>query len=60
MKVSRWLPVLLIVGGLAFDFGTPPRYTAAPFLAAATPVAAALCSLRATMLRASLAPVTRQ
>ncbi|MCF3178180.1 serine/threonine-protein phosphatase [Streptomyces sioyaensis] len=48
--LARWLPVLLIVGGLAFDFGTPPRYTAAPFFAAGTLVAAALCSLRVTVL----------
>ncbi|WP_432001276.1 PP2C family protein-serine/threonine phosphatase [Streptomyces sioyaensis] len=56
--VARRLPVLLIVGGLAFDFGTPPRYTAAPFFAAATLVAAALCSLRATMLTVLAAVVS--
>ncbi|MEU9120533.1 PP2C family protein-serine/threonine phosphatase [Streptomyces sp. NPDC048506] len=46
----RWLPAVLIVGGLAFDMSTPPSYTAAPFFSAAPLVAAPLFSLRATVL----------
>ncbi|MFG2140482.1 PP2C family protein-serine/threonine phosphatase [Streptomyces sp. NPDC048650] len=47
-RLARWLPAVLIVGGLAFDLGTPAQYTAAPFFSAAPLVAAPLYSLRAT------------
>ncbi|MEU5213536.1 PP2C family protein-serine/threonine phosphatase [Streptomyces sp. NPDC020742] len=52
----RWLPAVLVVGGLVFDLATPPRYTAAPFFCAAPLVAAPLLSLRATA-RTALAAV---
>ncbi|GGU95240.1 membrane protein [Streptomyces albospinus] len=47
-RLARWLPAALIVGGVVFDFVTPPQYTAAPFLSAAPLVAAPLYTLRAT------------
>ncbi|MFF3745958.1 PP2C family protein-serine/threonine phosphatase [Streptomyces kronopolitis] len=46
------VPVLLIIGGLAFGMAAPPSCTAAPFFAAAPPVAAPLSSLRTTALTA--------
>lgn len=48
----RRLPVLLIVGGLAFGMAAPAGYTAAPFFSAAPPAAAPLSSLRTTALTA--------
>ncbi|MFE1175022.1 PP2C family protein-serine/threonine phosphatase [Streptomyces sp. NPDC058773] len=51
-RLVRWLPVLLIVGGVALGLGAPPGCTAAPFFAAAPPAAAALYSLRGTALTA--------
>ncbi|MFE0377551.1 PP2C family protein-serine/threonine phosphatase [Streptomyces inhibens] len=54
-RLARWLPVLLIVGGLAFDLSTPPSYTAAPFFSAAPLVAAPLSTLRSTALTAMAA-----
>ncbi|MFE2162437.1 SpoIIE family protein phosphatase [Streptomyces lydicus] len=56
-RLARWLPAVLIVGGLAFDIGTPPSYTAAPFFSAAPLVAAPLCTLRVTVLTALAAMV---
>ncbi|MFE7318074.1 PP2C family protein-serine/threonine phosphatase [Streptomyces sp. NPDC057555] len=50
--LARWLPPALIATGVLFDALTPPRYTAAPFLAAAPLVAAPLYSLRATVVTA--------
>ncbi|WP_436319580.1 PP2C family protein-serine/threonine phosphatase [Streptomyces syringium] len=47
-RAAKWLPALLIVGGAAFDYFTPPRFTYAPFFCSAPLVAAALLSLRAT------------
>ncbi|MFE3549603.1 PP2C family protein-serine/threonine phosphatase [Streptomyces kronopolitis] len=46
------VPLLLIIGGLAFGMAAPPGCTAAPFFAAAPPVAAPLSSLRTTALTA--------
>lgn len=54
-RIARWLPAVLILGGLAFDMGTPPQYTAAPFFAAAPLVAAPLYTLRGTALTAAAA-----
>ncbi|MER7989508.1 PP2C family protein-serine/threonine phosphatase [Streptomyces noursei] len=56
--LARWLPAVLIVGGVLFDLVTPPQYTAAPFLSAAPLVAAPLYSLRATAGTALAAAVT--
>ncbi|MFG2095781.1 PP2C family protein-serine/threonine phosphatase [Streptomyces sp. NPDC048612] len=52
LPLVRRLPVLLIVGGVVFSVATPPGYTAAPFFSAAPPAAAALFSLRGTVLTA--------
>ncbi|UQA94562.1 PP2C family protein-serine/threonine phosphatase [Streptomyces halobius] len=41
-RVARWLPAVLVIGGLVFDLLTPARYTAAPFFSAAPLVAAPL------------------
>lgn len=46
------IPVVLIIGGLAFGMAAPPGCTAAPFFAAAPPAAAPLSSLRTTALTA--------
>ncbi|ADI08868.1 putative integral membrane protein [Streptomyces bingchenggensis BCW-1] len=54
-RFTPWLPGVLIVGGVAFDLGTPPPYTAAPFLAAAPLIAAPLHPLRLTALAGALA-----
>ncbi|MEW9517867.1 PP2C family protein-serine/threonine phosphatase [Streptomyces tubercidicus] len=48
----RRLPLILIAGGVVFGMGTPVGYTAAPFFAAAPLAAAALSSLRGTVLTA--------
>nr|WP_246103485.1 PP2C family protein-serine/threonine phosphatase [Streptomyces piniterrae] len=54
-RLARWLPALLILGGVAFDLTTPSQYTAAPFFAAAPLVAAPLYTLRGTALTAATA-----
>ncbi|MFF4603516.1 PP2C family protein-serine/threonine phosphatase [Streptomyces sp. NPDC001339] len=51
----RWLPVVLLIGGLAFEEVTPLSYTGSPFFAAAPLVAAPLFSLGATALTALVA-----
>jgi serine phosphatase RsbU (regulator of sigma subunit) len=51
-RLARWLPVILLIGGLIFDLATPMRYTAAPFFSAAPLVAAPLYSLRSTAVTA--------
>lgn len=56
-RVARWVPVVLILGGLAFDTATPPRFTAAPFFAAAPLVAAPLYSLRSTVITVAFSVV---
>ncbi|WP_078893543.1 PP2C family protein-serine/threonine phosphatase [Streptomyces sp. CT34] len=55
--VGRWclrhlqlLPVLLLAGGALFDYATPPHVSAEAFYTAAPMTAAALLSLRATVL----------
>ncbi|WP_432097290.1 PP2C family protein-serine/threonine phosphatase [Streptomyces sp. bgisy100] len=47
-RVARWMPALLIIGGLTFDLSTPARFTGSPFFSAAPLVAAPFFSLRAT------------
>lgn len=54
-RAARSLPAVLIVGGLVFDYLTPPNYTSAPFFAAAPLVAAALLSRRLTLVTAAVA-----
>ncbi|MDT0548518.1 MULTISPECIES: PP2C family protein-serine/threonine phosphatase [Streptomyces] len=54
-RFAPWLPGILIAGGIAFDLGTPPQYTAAPFLAAAPLVAAPFYSPRLTAVTAAVA-----
>lgn len=49
-RVVRVLPTLMIVGGLVFDYFTPPRFTAVPFFAAAPLIAAPFSSWIATLL----------
>ncbi|MFI1971505.1 PP2C family protein-serine/threonine phosphatase [Streptomyces cinnamoneus] len=44
------LPVLLLVGGALLDYNTPPHFSAEAFYTAAPMTAAALLSLRATIL----------
>ncbi|MEU1312206.1 PP2C family protein-serine/threonine phosphatase [Streptomyces cinnamoneus] len=46
----QWLPVLLLAGGAAIDYNTPPHFSAEAFYVAAPMTAAALLSLRATVL----------
>ncbi|MEV5239817.1 PP2C family protein-serine/threonine phosphatase [Streptomyces cinnamoneus] len=46
----QWLPVLLLAGGAAIDYNTPPHFSAEAFYTAAPMTAAALLSLRATVL----------
>ncbi|MFF7725334.1 PP2C family protein-serine/threonine phosphatase [Streptomyces sp. NPDC008001] len=55
--VKRWflrhlqlLPLLLLAGGAALDYNTPPHFSAEAFYTAAPMAAAALLSLRATVL----------
>ncbi|MEU7168667.1 PP2C family protein-serine/threonine phosphatase [Streptomyces morookaense] len=55
--VLRWflrhlqiVPVLLLVGGVLIDLNTPPHFSAEAFYTAAPMTAAALLSLRATVL----------
>ncbi|MET9292732.1 PP2C family protein-serine/threonine phosphatase [Streptomyces sp. NPDC003077] len=54
-RVARWLPVLLLAGGVAFEFGMPAGSSAAPFLSAAPLVAAPLHSPRVTAVTAVVA-----
>jgi serine phosphatase RsbU (regulator of sigma subunit) len=49
-RIVRVLPTLMIVGGLVFDYLTPPRFTAVPFFAAAPLIAAPFSSWIATLL----------
>jgi serine phosphatase RsbU (regulator of sigma subunit) len=49
-RIVRLLPTLMIVGGLVFDYFTPPRFTAVPFFAAAPLIAAPFSSWIATLL----------
>lgn len=49
-RFVRTLPTLMIIGGLAFDLATPPRFTAVPLFAAAPLVAAPFFSWLATLL----------
>ncbi|MFI9052645.1 PP2C family protein-serine/threonine phosphatase [Streptomyces sp. NPDC053427] len=56
-RLARWLPAVLIAGGVAFDVGTPPQYTAAPFFSAAPLVAAPLYSLAGTAVTVAVALV---
>jgi serine phosphatase RsbU (regulator of sigma subunit) len=49
-RIVRMLPTLMIVGGLVFDYFTPPRFTAVPFFAAAPLIAAPFSSWIATLL----------
>lgn len=48
-RLVRALPGLMIVGGLVFDFFTPPTFTAVPLFAAAPLIAAPFFSLAATI-----------
>ncbi|WP_232109844.1 PP2C family protein-serine/threonine phosphatase [Streptomyces buecherae] len=57
-SVARWLPAVLLVGGVVFDLLMPMHYTASPFLSAASLVAAPLLSLRGTAAVAATAAVT--
>ena len=56
-RSARWLPLILIVGGVVFDVATPEQYTASPFFSAAPLVAAPLYSLRATAAVAAAAVI---
>ncbi|MGA5424999.1 PP2C family protein-serine/threonine phosphatase [Streptomyces lavendulocolor] len=49
-RFVRSLPWLLVVGGVAYDLLTPPRFTAVPLFAAAPLVAAPLFTARTTLL----------
>jgi len=49
-RIVRVLPTLMIVGGLVFDYFTPPTFTAVPFFAAAPLIAAPFFSWIATLL----------
>ncbi|MFI2351985.1 PP2C family protein-serine/threonine phosphatase [Streptomyces sp. NPDC019443] len=49
-RIVRVLPTLMIVGGLVFDYFTPPRFTAVPFFTAAPLIAAPFSSWIATLL----------
>ncbi|GDY44346.1 hypothetical protein SANT12839_052280 [Streptomyces antimycoticus] len=57
-RVARWVPAILILGGVSFDLATPSGYTASPFFAAAPLVAAALLPLRQTVVMAVIAVLT--
>ncbi|MGW3627336.1 PP2C family protein-serine/threonine phosphatase [Streptomyces sp. NPDC000880] len=49
-RFVRVLPTLMIIGGLVFDYFTPPRFTAVPFFAAAPLIAAPFFSWIPTLL----------
>lgn len=53
----RWLPALLIVGGVIFDLAAPVEFTASPLFAAAPMVAAPLLPLRTTLAAGAAACV---
>ncbi|WP_445515628.1 PP2C family protein-serine/threonine phosphatase [Streptomyces sp. NEAU-174] len=57
-RMARWVPAVLVLGGIAFDLAAPPGYTASPFFAAAPLVAAALLPLRQTIGTAVVAVLT--
>ncbi|MFT2019571.1 PP2C family protein-serine/threonine phosphatase [Streptomyces sp. 796.1] len=57
-NVLRWLPAVLLAGGVVFDLLTPSHYTASPFLTAASLIAAPLFSLRWTSVVAATAVAT--
>nr|WP_311766938.1 PP2C family protein-serine/threonine phosphatase [Streptomyces rhizosphaericus] len=57
-RMARWVPAVLVLGGIAFDLAAPPGYTASPFFAAAPLVAAALLPLRQTIVTAVVAVLT--
>ncbi|MEU3355077.1 PP2C family protein-serine/threonine phosphatase [Streptomyces sp. NPDC037389] len=50
LRHPQSLPLLLLIGGAALDYNTPPRFSAEAFYTAAPMSAAALLSLRATIL----------
>ncbi len=50
LRHLRLLPVLLLAGGAALDYNTSPHFSAEAFYTAAPMTAAALLSLRATVL----------
>ncbi|WP_246430669.1 PP2C family protein-serine/threonine phosphatase [Streptomyces rectiverticillatus] len=52
LRHLQLLPVALLVGGVVLDYNTPPRFSAEAFYTAAPMAAAALLSLRATILAA--------
>ncbi|MEV5849230.1 PP2C family protein-serine/threonine phosphatase [Streptomyces sp. NPDC051985] len=49
-SLARFLPALLIVAGVCYDFLTPVAFTAVPFFTAAPLIAAPLSALRTTVL----------
>ncbi|MFF1503680.1 PP2C family protein-serine/threonine phosphatase [Streptomyces sp. NPDC058316] len=51
-RFVRALPALMIIGGLVFDFLTPPTFTAIPLFVAAPLIAAPFFSLSSTILTA--------
>ncbi|MBB5122029.1 PP2C family protein-serine/threonine phosphatase [Streptomyces eurocidicus] len=53
-----WLPVLILAGGALLDYHTSPHFSAEAFYTAAPMTAAALLSLRATILSGIAACVT--
>ncbi|WNE97900.1 PP2C family protein-serine/threonine phosphatase [Streptomyces luomodiensis] len=57
-RLARWVPAVLVLGGIAYDLAAPPGYTASPFFAAAPLVAAALLPLRQTVVTAVAAVLT--
>ncbi|MEU5185731.1 PP2C family protein-serine/threonine phosphatase [Streptomyces klenkii] len=52
LRHLQWMPAFLLVGGAALDYNTPPHFSAEAFYTAAPMSAAALLSLRATILAA--------
>ncbi|WP_223267669.1 PP2C family protein-serine/threonine phosphatase [Streptosporangium nondiastaticum] len=53
LRHLQWMPAFLLVGGAALDYNTPPHFSAEAFYTAAPMSAAALLSLRATILAAA-------
>ncbi|MFE0044617.1 PP2C family protein-serine/threonine phosphatase [Streptomyces albireticuli] len=58
LRHLRWLPVLLLAGGAFLDYHTAPHFSAEALYTAAPMTAAALLSLRATILAGIGACVT--
>ncbi len=56
-RFVRVLPTLMIIGGLVFDFLTPPRFTAVPLFAAAPLIAAPFFTWLTTLLTGVVATV---